>query len=775
MDFNIKNKGQPTVFDINVLPMNLSEGRNIGNLPGLYIYTAPKNVEKNRESDVMILLLHSEGSALSEKLLESWSESAASAYYSARGSFTMGISTAVKALAKNIERENKRFKYPTLFLNIAIIRGRSLMLAHLGPVHSTLISADHVENFNDDASLPLQANGNEVSYFRTELHSEDIVLLCPKVPQGWTNSAILDATGDSPMNVIRYLLDQAGGNLQAAVIQIKSGRGDITFRTRTLITADVNPENVKRMDKAGQLHRRSSDIVTRPHVSDTYGNYTDQPDPDKPLFRTKKSNEFRELCNDNEAPAEEKESAQYVMKEIPAEVLPSAEEVMGESAGPLEAVKREVHAASIKRPGSAAKAKAAQQAKKAAKKKITLNFRQLAVTLCCGLLIPAIVAVSIFFIYSGRSKSKLHREYLNQAAEAAQIALLDTDVKNKEVKWADTLSYVNAALNYGTSPAAQELKRQAMEGLDELGNGIKVTYSYANASALAKGITLTEFAAADQYTYALDSASGSIVRFTARGNGMSLDASFNCAPGEYTDLNNDMKTVSVGHIVDFVMLPTGSPHSFLLAAADAGNNILYCSAFAKNKAAELPLPETGKLHIDAISYYDAGLYALDTKNAAVWYYPYNNAEGFNTEPSNYLGSRTPYITDVVDFAVFKDYAYFVRENGNLLICDYTGYRPDCRDITEISDPENGVRINFSLHKFSKILINRTPDTSLYLMDSRLQSILNLSAKGNFVRFIVPNRAAGDISQFGTPTGFGITGQNRILWAYKNDLYIGNMP
>ncbi len=764
------------MFDINVLPMNLSEGRNIGNLPGLYIYTAPKNVEKNRESDVLILLLHSEGFALSEKLLESWSESAASAYYTARGSFTMGISAAVKVLARNIERENKRFKYPTLFVNIAIIRDRSLMLAHLGPVHSTLISSDHVENFNDDSSLPLQTNGNEVSYFRTELHSEDIVLLCPKVPQGWTNSAILDATGDSPMNVIRYLLDQAGGNLQAAVIQIKSGRGDITFRTRTLITADVNPENVKRMDKARQAYRRSSDIVTRPHVSsDTYGNYTDQPAPDKPLFRTKKSNEFRELSGGNEVTAENKESTQYVMKEIPAEVLPTSKDVMGESTEPLEAVKREVHVAPIKRPGSAAKAKDAEQTGNAAKKKMPLNFRQLAVTLCFGLLIPVIVAVSIFFIYSNRSKSKLHRDYLNQAAEAAQIALIDDVAKNREVKWVDTLSYVNTALKYGNSPAAQELKLQAMEGLDELGNGIKVTYSYANASALAKGINLTEFAAEGQYTYALDSASGSVVRFTASGNGMALDSSFNCTPGEYMDLNNDMKTVSVGHIVDFVMLPTGSPHSFLLAASDAENNILYCSAFAKNKASELPLPETGKLHIDAISYYDAGLYALDTKNAAVWYYPYNNTNGFNTEPSNYLGSRTPYITDVVDFAVFKDYAYFVRENGNLLRCDYTGYRPICGDITEISDPENGVSINFSLHKFSKILINRTPDTSLYLMDSRLQSLLNLSAKGNFVRYIVPNRAAGDISQFGTPSGFGITGQNRILWAYKNDLYIGNMP
>ena len=61
------------------------------------------------------------------------------------------------------------------------------------------------------------------------------------------------------------------------------------------------------------------------------------------------------------------------------------------------------------------------------------------------------------------------------------------------------------------------------------------------------------------------------------------------------------------------------------------------------------------------------------------------------------------------------------------------------------------------------------------MDAKLQSVLNLSAKGNFIRYIVPNRTIEDLSQFSMATGFGITGQNRLLWGYKNDLYIGNMP
>lgn len=71
------------------------------------------------------------------------------------------------------------------------------------------------------------------------------------------------------------------------------------------------------------------------------------------------------------------------------------------------------------------------------------------------------------------------------------------------------------------------------------------------------------------------------------------------------------------------------------------------------------------------------------------------------------------------------------------------------------------------------MVNSSPDNSIYLMDAKLQTLLNISVKGNFIRYIVPNRTSADLMR--TATGFGITGQNRLLWSYKNDLYLGNMP
>ena len=288
-------------------------------------------------------------------------------------------------------------------------------------------------------------------------------------------------------------------------------------------------------------------------------------------------------------------------------------------------------------------------------------------------------------------------------------------------------------------------------------------------------MNITEIVPSGQYTYALDSTNGSVFRFVASGNGLALDNSFSCTPGTYKELGKDNSNIQVGALKDFVILPSGNPHSFVLAGVDANANVLYCSGFAANQAGKLIKPETEKFMIKALAFSNNSMYVLDTQASAVWEFLFSSSDGFSFDPANFYGSYSPYLSDVVDFAMYKEYAYYLKSNGTLLICDYTGYRPDCQTITDVSSSDGSAQIDLSLHQFSKILLNNSPDNSLYIMDAKLQTLLNLSVKGNFIRYIVPNRTIEDISQFALATGFGITGQNRLLWGYKNDLYIGNMP
>ncbi len=790
-------------FDINLLPMNLSEGRNIGELSGLFLFNAPKKVESSRQADIFIVLFYVDNIQISESRMRTWANILADTYYTARGSFTMGMASAIKKLAAYLAKENKGQIMPVIYMNTAVLRDRSLMIAHAGPVHTTVISSNKVQNFNDEACLPIQITHNELSFFTADVHSEDIILLCPNVPNDWTNSAIMEVTGDSPLNAIRFLLDRSGGNLQAAVIQLKTGKGQISFRSKTQITANVQEEKQTKNKNESEKKRNSSDLI---NPFETLPGTNDIP-IDRPLIRQRKSMELFddtpvEAKNQQPENSAETDSTEDVQSKEDAgetkvsltgdQELPGAENLPYDFSEENPDKKRNSEEKSLMRKKTPANRSRSdvdisnekQKTKKKTKRK--LNAKRFVLILVCGLLIPILVVSVLFFIYSGRSKNQLHEEYLSLGVAAAQKAIDANSLQDKESLWTESLSYTEQALSYGNSQAARDLRKQAMTMIDQINGGISAIYNYANQNKLPQGLNITEISTSGQFTYALDSTSGSVLRFSASGNGLSLDSNFTCSPGIYKQIekeaaeeenteNKDIKTVKVNPLVGFFTLPAGNPHGFVLAGIDADANIIYCTGNKNNRAQELIKPNTRNFTVSSVYFSNNSLYILDTQESVMWEYLFNNSEGFIYEPSNFYGSYTPFLSDIIDFAMFKEYSYFLRNNSTLLVCDYTGYRPDCQEYTNIQNEDKSVYVGFKNHHFKKILVNVSPDNSIYIMDEKLQSVLNLSVKLNYIRYIVPNRSIDEISQYSKASGFGITGQNRLLWSYQNDLYIANMP
>ena len=783
--FRNRPQNRQPVFDISLLPLNLSEGRNIGELPGLFLYKAPQKSDSSRQSDILILLLYNYSEHADAGILKTWADIISNTYFSSRGSITSGMNEAVKKLSAYIRKENKNKISPSISMNAAVIRDRTIMFSHAGPVHSTVISADNVQNFSNEACLPIQLQQNELSYFTSNIHTEDIILLCPKVPSDWTNAAIMEVAGDSPLNAIRFLLDRSGGDLQAAVIQLRSGKGNITFKNKSSITANIQLENPN-IDESNKALKNES----TGSVPGSKNEQLTEKKVEKPLLRQRKTadlfsddasytnsqNEKASETQADELPKQETNS-QDIEEEDPKSTkveLPGSQDLPFDFTETT--VSKHDKKPKANRIHQSDKSKEKKKATpKNKEKKEKFNLQRFIVILICGLLIPVIVVSVLFFIYSGRSKDQLHREYLSLAVTAAQKALSDSNPYNKESLWTEALGYSEQSLSYGTSPAAEDMRKEAMTQIDQINGGISAIYSYANQNKLPQGLSLTEILSSGQYTYALDSKSGSVLRFSYSGNGVALDNNFTCTPGVYPDLNNENSTIQVGALLDFIMLPAGNPHSFVLAGVDANAYVLYCSGFAGNQAAQLKKTNAGKLDIKGITFANNSMYILDTQASAVWEYLYNNSDGFIYEPSNYYGSYSPYLSDIIDFSIYKEYAFFLKEDGNLLTCDYTGYRPSCGTITEIESSDGNSHVKLANHNFKKIIVNNSPDNSIYIMDAKLQSVLNISVKSNYIRYIVPNRSLDNMAQYSTATGFGITGQNRLLWAYDNVLYIGNMP
>ena len=104
---NKKTAPRQGTFVINLLPMNLSEGRNIGELSGLFLYTAPKKAENNRQSDIFIILFHIDNMKIQDSQLQKWADIISESYYAARGSFTMGVTSAIKRFTAYLAKERR--------------------------------------------------------------------------------------------------------------------------------------------------------------------------------------------------------------------------------------------------------------------------------------------------------------------------------------------------------------------------------------------------------------------------------------------------------------------------------------------------------------------------------------------------------------------------------------------------------------------------------------------------------------------------------------------
>lgn len=847
--------------------MNLINGRNLGELPGLRIYTAPKRSDKSRMNDVLIMIITIDEKSTKIKDFEEWGAILSEAYFNARGSFTMGITAAVKQFSVYLNEKFPGVLLPNVLLNLAVLRGRTMMIGHSGPVNTTVVYADHVDNFSDITSLGVSQGTQGLRFFQIEIHSGDLILMCPKVPYGWTNEAILDATGESPLNVIRYLLDQAHGSLQGVVIQVKAGRGEILYRFKPPITTNVSlgyhdeedetsgresvvppvraadlsaslsaAEQPARSDYLLGSDDEKSKLLFRtrlpfepfpvdfnPHNKMTFGTAgkfeeaTEVPSPEEPAVEAEKpaENELPAFLSSypvkpdasDESGKSFSSEAEYAFSE-PLNDLKKKSEPLADNL-PFEDLSDLLSQSVTAREGESGSGTDAQQKtlieptppakespvtkrdrkervrQKAAKgkkqegknpgksEKKPFSWKRFLLGLFFGILIPIIVVTVLFLDYTHRSKDTVYRDTLGNAVDTAKIAVQQTEPSLQRISWEKVLEYLDEAALYGTSDAARGLRNQALESLDKLDNGTLVPYHYALSGTLPSGTNLTRIESTDQFLFALDKTSGSVMRFNIYSNGMIKDETFSCSPGSYKDNQSTTSSdlIQVEKLVDFVILPQESGKDRVVLGIDNNARLLYCPSIGEKTAAQLESPEMGWLGVEALYFANRTLYILDARNNSIRGTPYLGNTGVSVATSSYFGSSSPGVRDVTDFVIYGANSYFLRTNGTLIVCDYTGYTPVCSYVDQLVFSESGQEIDLTLKNYFQINMNMSPDTSLYLMDSHSQSVLNVTLKLNLIRNSVPDRFEGEGSDRSV-TGFGFLDQFQLVWTSSDQIFIG---
>ena len=786
--------------------MVLVNGRNLGDLPGLKIYTAPKKRNKARQNDTLIVLMTCVEGDPQISDYETWGKIISDEYFQARGSFTMGISSAVRVFASYLNQQYPGTSLPKIVLNMIVFRENTVLVAHAGAVNTTIVYADRVDNFSDMTSQDVSAGSSGVRYFQVEIHAGDLILLCPFVPEGWTNKAILDATAESPLNVVRYLLDQVHGNLQGAVIQVKAGKGKILYRYKMPISTTIDLEYMESETNDGleTVHPGSGMGQTVSSISPVSSpSYLLRSEDEKtrPLFRVRLplepfpvgikpkkrltpriDEEISELQPENDLvePSAEEEQIKPMPEEIEEEspeLTPEAEEAVGvtsiddgisiETEIPAEKEFDRSKKHSVKAPKSKKEKKRREGAR--------VSWKRVLLGLTFGILIPIVVVFALFIFYNNRSKDAVYREGLQNAVDTAEIALKQTEPSLVRISWEKVLEYLDDAEQYGVSDAAQQLRSQAQTSLDELEYGTPIKYQFALSKALASNVKITRLESSGQFLYALDENAGEIIRFNVNQSGLTLDTTFTCKPGNYRnrDSTDSSDIITVGKLVDFVLLPSESGLERVIAGIDNQAQVLMCQVINPKVAYKMETPPIGWLGVDAIHLIDRVLYVLDSKNNAIWKFAYIGKEGFTTAPQSYFGSNSPNLNDSIDFMVYANYAYILRQTGSMIVCDYTGYIAMCSYVDELKSADGSKTISLLNRNLFQMQMNSSPDNSLYMMDTTGQSILNATVKMNLVRNLVPDRFTS-VGNRETPTAFGFLDPTKIVWAAGNMIFVGSI-
>jgi len=397
------------------------------------------------------------------------------------------------------------------------------------------------------------------------------------------------------------------------------------------------------------------------------------------------------------------------------------------------------------------------------------NFSMIAI----AIIVPVIIAVIAFVVWSKYGRNPQYGAYLSQAKEMRdQAASLANPLEQRE-SWKNVLLYVDKAEDiYHQTSETIQLRQEADSSLDSLFGITRLQFNPALSSNL--GIDISRMAASESDLFLLNAANGEVFHLQVTSNrGFQLDSGFNCKPGEYG-------SYKVGPLVDILTMPTQNSINATLLGVDAAGNLLYCVPGQIAQAIPLPLPDTNWGRVTAFVLESGNLYVLDTPARAVWVY--NGRDGtFIDQPYFFFGGQTPEKQDVIDFVVTGDDLYMLHSDGHLSTCSYSRIESvptRCQDPSPLVNPFSAYQDMdlFGSAHFTQILFTALPDQSILLLDADAQGVMRFTPRSLELQnqFRPMTGKANPIPQ-GTVGAVAVSPNHVMYLAVDGQIYFAMMP
>jgi hypothetical protein len=470
-----------TALDLHLLPIHRRGGQDQPDLPGLFTAEAPRRAARSRRADIIILHLVLTGTAtLPPEAQTDLLESLADDYFASSGAVTTALRATVERLNQflldsNLASAGGGLQATGIFTAL-VLHGGQLYTAQSGPSHIFTIHADRARQLHDP---DLTGRGLGISrtptahYKNAALHPGDLIVLTPDPPPAWKADSLQKAHGRPIGTIHRVLMNAAGSDVVAVLVQVHAGQG----RTRVLERGKLGEEPPPR--KPAPPEAAAPPIPPPPPAADA------PPRRERP-------------------------------PRAPRPVGPAILAILRAFASALRAIGYSLRAGITRLlPGS---------------ELFTLPGTTMAFI---AVAVPVVLVTVAGVVYVRRGQGMQFDQYLADARTAAEFAQSQTDPANARIAWDAVVSYLNRAEAIRITEETRNLRIQAYAALDPLEIIERLPFLPALNSPLGETVNIIQMAATRDELYLLDGATGSVIRAWLSGRGYEIDTAFQCGAGSY--------------------------------------------------------------------------------------------------------------------------------------------------------------------------------------------------------------------------------------------------
>jgi hypothetical protein len=747
------------LFDLLFHPIFTIAGQEQSSLPGLFISQAPRKAARNRSGDIFLILLGLDGnSPLPSPAMDSLLLQTAEVYYRSQNSVTSGLREAADSLNEFLLNRNLKSAREGLQaagrLSMLVIHRDQVLLAQAGPSRSFIVSGSRVDEYSDTSlgrGLGLSRTP-ALRFYSPHVEPGDLILVSSNPPTTWIPATLTNINQLGSEALRRRLTAQSGPEVQAVVLQLQSGAGEVrplrgqppqTAPATAVATAAVSPAAA------------AEPVILPASVASS------------------------DLSD--------------VLPELPDEKLPPQTASAARQGSNTTAARgaRQAKRSAALNPDTRRRLAGAWKGYNAFKTRVSTGLATFSARVLPGngerggistgsmlfiaLAIPLIVVALAMTVYFRSGRGEQHAAYLTQAQKFIQQAGEQSDPSLQRASWEQALYWVSQAENYGRSEESSAYRQQVQTALDAMDGISRLALQPALSGGFGTPVTITRIVPSSTDLYLLDGSQGRILRLFLTGQGYEVDPQFDCTPGQ-------KGAVIIRPLIDLVAVPLTNSHKATVMGIDDTGNLLLCGPGipASNQTTLTP-PDNGWGQIVSITYSQNVLYVLDSKNNAVWRYDGSDLV-FPDMPRLFFDREVPLLTDAIDLSIFQDDLYVLHQSGQMSRCTYSSFDfspTRCTDPAPYEDSRSGREANpiaFTDAQFMHMQVTQPPEASIFILDGKKgPAIYQFSLQLYLARVLRPAVNA-DVRLPDQPvTAFAITPGRLAVLAFGNQLYYASLP